>query len=94
MIKIWRFETTIPCLSVQVNDMSPIDIQWPRAFIKPTELIEGDLVARQSKSLKEDAWCLELHLSYELLDFENFLTAYITLYLVFLITVIRANDKL
>ena len=94
MIKIWRVETNIPCLVVHVNDMSSIDVKWPRAFVKPTELIQGDLVASQSKSLKEDARCKELHLSNELLDFENFLTACITLYLVFLIVVIRANHKL
>ena len=74
--------------------MGSVDIEWPRVFLKPNELIEGDLVASQSESLKEDVRREELHLSDELRNFKNLISAYLATDLILLTDVIRAYHKL
>ena len=63
-------------------------------IVKPVELIEGDLVASQSESLKEDVRREELHLSDELRNFKNLISAYLATDLILLTDVIRAYHKL
>ena len=63
-------------------------------FVKPNELIEGDLVASQSESLKEDVRREELHLIDELRNFKNLIAANLARDWILLSDIIRTNHKL
>ena len=63
-------------------------------FVEPNELIEGDLVASQSESLKEDVRCEELHLCDELRNLEYLITAHLARDWILHCDVIRAYHKL
>ena len=74
--------------------MGFVDIERLRVFVKPNELVESDLAASQSKSLKVDVWSEELHLSYKLRNFKDLISANLARDLIFLTDVIRADHNL
>ena len=82
------------CFLTHEDYMGFVDIERLRVFVKPNELVESDLAASQSESLKVDVWSEELHLSYKLRNFKDLISANLARDLIFLTDVIRADHNL